>query len=110
MVASSAKVIWHDTECGAYGADLEAWEHLASQSDGPIVDLGSGTGRVALHLARREHEVWAIDTEADFVAALRERSEGLPVHAERADVRALDLARRFGLAIAAMQFITRSSQ
>ena len=105
MTTSSAKVIWHDTECGAYAADLEAWERLASRSDGPILELGSGTGRVALHLARREHEVWAIDTEDDFVAALRERSEGLPLQAEQADARALDLERRFGLAIAAMQFI-----
>jgi SAM-dependent methyltransferase len=105
MAGSSAKVIWHDTECGAYAADLDAWERLASVGDGPVLDLGSGTGRVALHLARREHEVWAIDTEADFVAALRERSEGLPVHVERADVRELDLGRRFRLVIAAMQFI-----
>jgi SAM-dependent methyltransferase len=104
---SSAKVIWHDTECGAYAADLEAWEQLASEADGPILELGCGTGRVALHLARRGHEVWAIDLDADLVAATRVRAaaERLPVHAERADARRLGLGREFGLAIAAMQFV-----
>jgi SAM-dependent methyltransferase len=104
---SSAKVTWHDTECGGYAADLEAWERLASEAHGPILDLGCGTGRVALHLARRGHEVWAIDLDGDLVAATRERAaaERLPVHAERADVRRLGLGREFGLAIAAMQFV-----
>ncbi|TMK71351.1 MAG: class I SAM-dependent methyltransferase [Actinobacteria bacterium] len=103
----NSNVIWHDTECGAYAADLEAWERLASESEGPILELGCGTGRVALHLARRGHEVWAVDLDAELIAALGERAaaDGLPVHTERADVRQLDLGREFGLVIAAMQFI-----
>jgi SAM-dependent methyltransferase len=106
-VASNPKVLWHDTECGAYAADLGAWERLASQSRGPILDLGCGTGRVCLHLARRGHEVWAVDVDADLVAAVHERAsaEKLHVRAERADVLDLDLGREFGLAVAAMQFI-----
>jgi SAM-dependent methyltransferase len=99
------EVIWHDTECGGYAADLEGWERLASRSDGPILELGCGTGRVALYLARRGHEVWAVDVDADLVAATRERARGLPVHTERADVRRLDLGHKFGLVIAAMQFV-----
>jgi SAM-dependent methyltransferase len=102
---TSPQVIWHDTECGGYAADLEAWERLASRSDGSILELGCGTGRVALHLARRGHEVWAVDVDADLVAATRERARGLPVHTEHADVRRLDLGHKFGLVIAAMQFV-----
>jgi SAM-dependent methyltransferase len=101
----SSSVAWHDTECGAYDADLDAWDRLAADADGPIVELGCGTGRVALHLARRGHEIWAVDVDSDLVDAARERAEGLPVHVECADVRRLDLGREFGLAIAAMQFI-----
>ena len=49
--------IWHDVECGAYGADLALWEELATAAGGPVLDLGCGTGRVVLHLARRGHAV-----------------------------------------------------
>ena len=49
----SAAAAWQDVECGAYSADLEAWERLAAASEGPMLELGSGTGRVCLHLARR---------------------------------------------------------
>jgi SAM-dependent methyltransferase len=103
----SSSVIWHDTECGSYEADLEAWTDLASESHGPILDLGCGSGRVALHLARRGHEVWAVDVDADLLTALSERAaaEGLAVHAEGTDVRELELGVRFDLAVAAMQFI-----
>jgi SAM-dependent methyltransferase len=103
----SSAVIWHDTECGGYAADLEAWERLVAESRGPVLELGCGTGRVALHLAQLGHEVWAVDADPDLLAATRDRAvaEGLPVHTEHADVRRLDLGREFSLAIAAMQFI-----
>jgi len=103
----SSKVIWHDVECGAYTADLEAWEQLASTCSGPILEVGSGTGRVCLHLARLGHEVWAIDVDGELVEALEERAsaEELPVHAVRADVFELALGRKFGLAIAPMQVL-----
>ena len=103
----SAAVIWHDTECGGYAADLAAWEQLASESGSPILDLGCGTGRVALHLARLGHEVWAVDVDPELLGAARERAatKGLPVHVEQADVRRLDLGHEFALAIAPMQFI-----
>ena len=103
----TSKAIWHDVECGAYVADLEIWETLASAASGPILDLGCGTGRVSLHLARLGHEVWAVDAEEELVAALRDRAcaEGLPVRALRADAARLELEREFDLVIAAMQLI-----
>jgi tRNA G46 methylase TrmB len=49
----SAEAIWHDVECGSYQADLPLWEELAQRAQGAVLELGCGTGRVALHLARR---------------------------------------------------------
>ena len=99
-----AAVAWHDAECGGYGADLAAWERLAAAQGGPVLDLGAGTGRVALHLAARGHEVVAVDSDPDLLAALAERAEGrVPaIETIEADVRDLDLGRRFPLIVAPM--------
>jgi SAM-dependent methyltransferase len=103
----SAAAAWQDVECGAYSADLEAWEQLAAASEGPMLELGSGTGRVCLHLARRGHDVWTVDEDADLVAATesRARVEELPVHALQGDIRDLQVDRSFGLVIAPMHVI-----
>jgi|tagenome__1003787_1003787.scaffolds.fasta_scaffold20853147_2 SAM-dependent methyltransferase len=103
----SAAAAWQDVECGGYLADLEAWEGLAAASGGPILELGSGTGRVCLHLARRGHDVWTVDEDPELVAATASRStaEELPVHAICGDIRDLRLDRRFDLVIAPMHVI-----
>lgn len=105
MAAVSAEVVWHDAECGGYAADLGLWEELAAATDGPVLDLGCGTGRVALHLARRGHQVVAVDREPELVAALEGRADGLPVRSVVGDVRALDLGREFPLVVAPMQLL-----
>jgi SAM-dependent methyltransferase len=103
----SSAAVWHDVECGGYAADLPVWERLVGDADGPVLELGSGTGRVALHLARRGNEVWAVDADASLLEALQERaaSQGLGVRAICADVRALDLDREFELILAPMQLL-----
>ena len=71
-----------------------------------MLDVGAGTGRVTLDLARRGHEVVALDREPAFLAALRSRAADLPVESVVADASGFDLGgRRFGLIIAPMQTI-----
>jgi SAM-dependent methyltransferase len=99
-------VIWHDVECGAYGEDLGLWERLAAEADGPLIDLGAGTGRVALHLARRGHQVLAVDIDRALVAELERRAaaEELTIDTARADVRELGPeGHAVSLALAPMQ-------
>ena len=97
-------VIWHDLECGSYVEDLPLWRELAEACGGPVLDVGAGTGRVALDLARRGVSVVAVDSDAGLLEALRERGVGLPVETVVADARELDLGdRRFPLVIVPMQ-------
>jgi SAM-dependent methyltransferase len=100
-------VIWHDVECGGYGADLPLWRELARQEGGPILDLGAGTGRVTLDLAAAGHDVTALDADPVLLDALAERARarGLEVRCITADARALDAAGPFPLVLAPMQFV-----
>jgi SAM-dependent methyltransferase len=96
-------VLWHDLECGAYREDLPLWRSLAAAADGAVLDVGAGTGRVALDLARRGVPVVALDAEASLLGALQRRAAGLPITTVAADARAFALGRRFSLIIVPMQ-------
>jgi SAM-dependent methyltransferase len=97
--------IWHDVECGSYGADLALWEELAQGAGGPVAELGCGTGRVALHLARRGHPVIGVDLDPELAAALEERGRGLALRTVVADARSFELPAPAGLTLATMQFL-----
>ena len=103
----SDAVTWQEVECGSYAADLPLWEELAASAGGPILELGCGAGRVALHLAERGHDVVGIDTEAALVAALNSRAgdAGIPARALMGDATGFDLEARFPLALAPMQLV-----
>jgi SAM-dependent methyltransferase len=100
-------VAWHDVECASYEADLPLWRELAEERGGPVLDLGCGTGRVALDLAPRGHEVTGVDSDPALVAELarRARERGVRVDAVTADVRSFSLGRRFPLILAPMQVV-----
>lgn len=100
-------VAWHDVECGVYAADLPVWSELADRAAGPVLELGCGTGRVALHLARAGHEVVGLDRDPELLAALQERAgaERLGLTTLGAEVSRFTAGRRFGLVVAPMQLV-----
>lgn len=112
---TGAATIWHDVECGSYSADLPLWEELAERYEGPVLELGCGTGRVALHLARRGHRVYGLDRDPELLEALADRATELrpggvgtksaaaiepTVVSVEADARSFELAEPVGLALA----------
>lgn len=105
MSMESTAAIWHDVECGGYGADLPLWEELAADCGGPVLELGCGTGRVALHLARRGHEVIGVDRDHELILELAERAGDLPVEPICTDALDLELDEQVALALAPMQFL-----
>lgn len=102
---TNTAVIWHDVECGGYDADLPLWAELAEAAGGPILDLGCGTGRVALHLAQLGFDVKGLDRDPDLVAALNERAGSLPASAEVGDARDFEIENEFAIALAPMQLL-----
>jgi SAM-dependent methyltransferase len=91
-----------DVDWGGFTDDLPFYEALARRSDGPILELGCGTGRVALHLARAGHDVWGIDTSEDVLAFARCRAadRGDRLQLQRADMRDFHIGEKFGLIFA----------
>jgi SAM-dependent methyltransferase len=100
-----ASVIWHELECGSYTEDLELWRGLARASGDPVLDVGAGTGRVTLDLARQGHAVTAIDCDPQLLAELAAAARGADVTTVVADARDFALDTTFALCIVPMQTI-----
>jgi precorrin-6B methylase 2 len=66
----SEAAIWQQIEFGTYGADLALWAELAEAAGGPVLELGAGAGRVALHLAGHGHKVIAVERDPELAAEL----------------------------------------
>jgi len=80
--------------------DLPFWLSLAVQQGGPILELGCGTGRVALPLARAGYAVYGVDRDASMLAFLQASllsSTCLSLIMIQADLTAFHLEKNFSL-------------
>jgi SAM-dependent methyltransferase len=102
-------IVWHDLECGRYETDLPLWRELAAAhagAGGPVLDVGAGTGRVTLALARAGHALVALDRDPELLAELSRRAAGLTVETACADARDFELGgRSFPLIVVPMQTV-----
>jgi SAM-dependent methyltransferase len=104
---ASHTAVWHDLECGGYVADLSLWRGLADRRPGPILEVGAGTGRVALELAGYGHDVTALDRDEVLLAELSRRAQArsLSVRTALADARDFELAEEYVLIAVPMQTV-----
>lgn len=87
----------YDLDVGDFADDLLFYKNLAEAAD-PVLELGVGTGRVALDLANAGHEVWGIDNNDAMLDRARCKAADTPgVHFMRADMRDFKIDRKFGL-------------
>jgi SAM-dependent methyltransferase len=61
---------YYDLENADFTEDLEFWLDLADEYGDPVLELGCGTGRVLLNLARRGHAVTGVDNAPEMLARL----------------------------------------
>jgi len=66
----SDQLVWQQVEFGSYAADLPLWVELAEAADGPVLELGAGGGRVALHLAAHGQDVIALERDPQLTREL----------------------------------------
>jgi SAM-dependent methyltransferase len=100
-------VMWHDVECGRYDADIPLWHELANDAREGVLDVGAGTGRVALQLAAAGHRVTALDREPGLLAVLAERAAHARIELDTlaADAADFELPSPVGLVAVPMQTI-----
>lgn len=92
---------FYDLDLEGYDDD-EAWYvHLASQTGGPALELGCGTGRICLALAEAGIDAVGVDVSAGMLVRARLRTIEGTGHIDwvGADFRSLDLKRRFPLVL-----------
>jgi SAM-dependent methyltransferase len=83
--------------------DVGFYLGLAEEHGGRALELGVGTARLAIQLARSGIETWGVDNSPHMLSAARKNLSRESaevrgrVHLKLADVRGLDLGERFGL-------------
>lgn len=91
------------------GDDVGFLRRLADEVGGPVLELGCGTGRVAIPLAEAGLEVVGLDRSREMLAIAAAKRTSLPAQVRRrlrlveGDMTDFRLGRRFGLAFAAFR-------
>ncbi|MFC6066517.1 class I SAM-dependent methyltransferase [Streptomyces ochraceiscleroticus] len=105
--------VWlHDALLGPHSADIVGYLTLARRTGGPVLDLGSGSGRLTVPFARHGFAVAAVDRDGPSLKRLRHwadrlgRSTSALVTTVRSDLAQLRLRQDYQLVVLAGAMIT----
>jgi SAM-dependent methyltransferase len=90
----------------SFRGDTEWYCARARNSGGPVLELGAGTGRITLEIARQGITVHALDSDPGMLARLQQKIAEQPLEVRPrvtvtlGDMRAFTIAARFALIIA----------
>ena len=109
---------FYDLDYAGYDSDLHLYHQFAARCGSPILELGCGTGRLVVPLARGGLDVTGVDVSPAMLERARQKvaaaNLGERVTLLEQDIRDLDLPGGFGLAIAAtntfMHLLTADDQ
>jgi ubiquinone/menaquinone biosynthesis C-methylase UbiE len=91
---------FYDLAIDDFAADVDMYEALARRIDAPVLDVGTGTGRIAIELARRGQRVTGIDRAPSMLAIARRKaaeSSCSTIEFHQADMRSPGIDGKFGL-------------
>ncbi|MGH6930580.1 MAG: class I SAM-dependent methyltransferase [Dongiaceae bacterium] len=89
----------YDAEYGGIDEDGAFFLRLAEACGQRLLDLGCGTGRLAIPLAQRGKQVTGLDGSAAMLAHAQRKAPDLPIRWMAGDFRHYDLGRKFDLII-----------
>ncbi len=99
---------FYDLEFGAFADDLPLYRGFAGRADGPVLELGCGSGRALLPLAADGHAVTGVDISSRMLSLARAAAESAGLSGRvalvRDDIRSLGRlgGARFALAFSAI--------
>ena len=92
---------FYDLDFGDVDYDLLFYENFARRCESPLLELGVGTGRVAIPLAKAGFQVTGIDVSREMLATARAKLDSdlqKRVRLVQADMRQFHLGERFNMA------------
>jgi SAM-dependent methyltransferase len=105
---AAALARYYDLDLADEREDIDMYLALARSTDGPILELAAGSGRIAVPLAAAGYQVTGVDIDAQMLdrartawAAAKAIAGGGSLDLVEGDITDLDLGRRFGLVILA---------
>jgi SAM-dependent methyltransferase len=107
LATELARLYDMDMEMAGESSDVDLYLALARASEGPVLELAAGSGRICVPLAAAGHEVIGVDRDREMLdraqaAWLSARPGGSgSLELIVAEISSLELARRFGLVILA---------
>ncbi len=91
-----------DLDYGDFADDLYFYQQLAKRTEGPVLELGAGTGRAAIPLAAAGFNVWGIDDDEAMLAHARSKAGAEGLRLELADMRDFQFDLQFDVIFAGM--------
>src|SRR5262245_826568 len=95
----------------SFHGDAEWYRRKAMESGGPVLELGAGTGRIAIPIAEDGLSIYALDSDEGMRKALQLKVDMLPEDVRKRivivddDMRSFRLNQEFGLIIAPVSVV-----